>query len=140
MASEQKNMVLIPLTDRRPVAVSNDEWPVIAAAGDCRWDNRYKSQANRIWNYDLRVRQHADGRAIVYGQYDYSSTVENDRGVQITGGELVKTGGDIVAAVMRVGRSLMDEVPSGDRHHDGSEIFQALVRECIAKLPPEEIS
>ena len=39
----------IPLTRRRPI-----------------WDNEYEFQANRTWL--LRVRQHADGRAI-YGVY-----------------------------------------------------------------------
>ena len=39
----------IPLTERRPI-----------------WDNQYEFQANRTWL--LRVRRHADGRAI-YGVY-----------------------------------------------------------------------
>ena len=56
----------ITLTDARPVRIYEDEWPVIASSS---WHSgEHESQANETAT--IRVRQHADGRVIVYSVHD----------------------------------------------------------------------
>ena len=106
----------ITLTDRPPVTIREDQWPQIASAKD--WDNTHESQANRTWA--LRVRQHDDGRAIVYGLYD--SQFQNER--ELRAGELVEADGDIAAAIHRVAKNCNCE---------------QIAQECIADLPAVEL-
>lgn len=107
----------ITLTGRAPVTISKETWPVIASARD--WDNTYESQANRTWR--ITVRQHEDGRTVVYGVYTTQWQGESGR----RGGELLETGADIVAAIQRVAEYLGFD--------------QRLTDECIADLPAEEL-
>ncbi len=104
----------ITLTDTRPVTVEEDDWPTVASAE--AWDTQYRHQANRTWT--LRVRQHSDGRCIVYGVATTQFQGEQDR----RGGEIVDTLEDVPAAIRRVGERLT--------------MTDALVDECIGDLPP----
>ncbi|HMP03552.1 MAG TPA: hypothetical protein PKC45_13730 [Gemmatales bacterium] len=69
----------ITLTGRPPVNISEDAWPIVASAADKEWDNRYECQANEISRWHVTVRQHDDGRAIVYATYSYTSNWANSR-------------------------------------------------------------
>jgi hypothetical protein len=106
----------VTLTGRRPVTITKADWPVIAEAK--AWDNTYEFQGQK-WR--LVVRQHADGRAIVYGVH--TSNYQNAKDAR--GGELLEPGDDIPVAVHRVAESLDFEA--------------RLAEECIADLPAEEI-
>jgi len=107
----------ITLTDRPPVRVDKEQWPIIASAKD--WDNEHEFQANRTWH--LKVRQHEDGRCIVYGIYSTNWHNEND----LRGGELV----DDVACVPETIKSVADYLGFNAR----------LADECIADLPAEDL-
>lgn len=108
----------ITLTRRAPVTVSKEEWPIIASAKD--WDNQHECQANRTWK--LTVRQHADGRALVYGVYTTQYQGEKDK----RGGELLEGANpDIPAAIGRVADYLGFDCGLADR--------------CIADLPAVEM-
>ncbi len=113
----------ITLTGRAPVTIREDEWPVIASA-------KYTPGAMRngtpVPDYEtdthtLRVRQHADGRAIVYGVTAASTAWTGTEDWR--GGELLPAGEDIAAAIARVGERMLDRV----------------ARECIADLPAEAL-
>ena len=66
----------ITLTDRPPVRIREDAWPVIARASD--WDGEFEFQANRKWT--IIVRQNRDdGRTIVYGVSESQYPGEMDR-------------------------------------------------------------
>jgi hypothetical protein len=52
----------ITLTDRAPVEIVEADWPTIAQA---YYGDNEPNPPNRTWR--LKVRQHADGRTIVYG-------------------------------------------------------------------------
>ena len=58
--------IKITLSDRRPVSIDPEQWPVIAEADD--HDGQVKCQANNVWK--IKVREHADGRRIIYGFHD----------------------------------------------------------------------
>jgi hypothetical protein len=115
MTTSEPKYRTITLTDHAPVRVREDHWPIIASARS--HDGQVECQANRRWY--LTVRQHEDGRTIVYGHY--SSAFSNER--DLYAGELLDatTDGDaIVSAIRSVGgRCGCDE----------------LIDECIADLP-----
>ena len=113
----------ITLTDRAPVTIVRAEWPVIASATD-RPGSILRGTPVPDYETDefrLTVRQHADGRSIVYGVIDASTEWTGTEDWR--GGELLADGGELVAAITRVG----DSMPACVR------------RDCIADLPAQEI-
>lgn len=61
--SQIRKQRTITLTDARPVKIYEDDWDVIAQASS--HNGEHESQANYLWS--IRVREHADGRRLVYG-------------------------------------------------------------------------
>lgn len=121
----------ITLTGRRPVAIVEDDWPTIAVATGDSYDSsdvgKYHQAVSRgeCDRYAIRVRRHADGRAIVYAVLDAADKVWGAPagGEDYRGGELITAGADIAAAIERVGT--LAGIPA------------AVIRECVADLPPE---
>ena len=107
----------ITLTDRAPVRIDVDQWPVIASAADCN-DRAIPSQASREWS--IHVRKHEDSRRLVYGVHQSQWSNENSR----RGGYLTDTDGT-VGAIHDVAESI--SAPDG------------LAADCIADLPAEAL-
>ncbi len=111
----------INLTDRRPVTIEKDLWPVIAKASN--HDGAVECQANHEWF--IRVRQHQDGRSIVY-----AGAVSGNGGTPAGfrpayAGEVLEAGDSIEDAIHRVGST------AGCEH---------LISEAIDDLPAEELN
>ena len=135
MSDTIPKMRTITLTDRAPVRINEAEWPVIAAASYKDFDGQYDFQANRTWKIEFRVRQHADGRAIVYATYDYSSQFQNEAGEAYRIGVVLAPDDDRPTAIHRVRNQLVDRVAYDTRHrHIGNT-----ADECIADLPAEAL-
>lgn len=130
--SDDSKTRTITLTDRPPVKIREDDWPRIAKGAYSRHDSEYESQANRQWRVNLCVRQHADGRAIVYGVYDYTTRWQWERGFAARAGVLLEPDADLVAAIRGVGETITEASGSYD-------YVSEAVRECIADLPAEEL-
>jgi len=137
MTAEKSKTRTITLTARPPVKIREDEWPVIAHGKYHHHDNQYEFQANRLWKMDVRVRQHADGRAIVYGVYDYDTAFRTERGFLAKAGLVVDQGADLVDAIRTVGETLADA--ASEAEHDFGADISAAVRDCIAELPAQEL-
>jgi hypothetical protein len=123
--------ITIPLTDRRPVSISEDEWPLIVrVSGDsceirdpARHDQAVEQgQAD---TYEMEVRQHADGRALIYGRYDEAQWSESDHPGPSHSGRLVAPGGDVAQEIRHVGSMLY--------------LPETLIADCIAGLTPEDL-
>lgn len=128
----------ITLSGRAPVTISEDAWPVIAHGSYRDHDNQYEFQANRTWKCDIRVRRHEDGRAIVYGVYDYTTAFQGARGFVGKAGALLDASADLGAAINDVGRTLtLAALEAG--HDDFAAHISAAVRDCVADLPAEEL-
>lgn len=115
MANEK---LTITLTGRAPVTVNKEDWPVIATA---KWHDGREIECQSNRRRRVTVRQHEDGRAIVYGVFDSNWQGEND----VRRGELLGKDADIPAAIHRV-----TEAIGGDAD---------LAEECIADLPAVEL-
>lgn len=115
----------ITLTGRAPVTIEEGNWPVIAKAVDDSYGShdysRYQQAKaqGELDEYSIRVRQHKDGRAIVYAVFEAASawTGSEDR----KGGELIDKDDSIPAAILRVGLDC--------------NIPDKVIRQCIADLP-----
>src|SRR6266705_5049674 len=85
----------ITLTDRPPVTIREDDWPVIARAD--WWEGEYEFQSNRTAK--LRVREHADGRRIIYGVATSQWQGERDRHAGVLVVPLQGLGGGVGTAL-----------------------------------------
>jgi hypothetical protein len=113
----------ITLTDRAPVRIDEKKWPIISQSR--RHDGQIRSQANRVWH--LTVRRHIGGvRMIVYGSEDSGSGGE-PRGYEAAyAGEIVDDAERVVEAIRRVGLL--------------ARCSEAMIQECIAGLPAEDLT
>lgn len=121
----------ITMTDRPPVRIRPDDWPIVAAAdgdsftGSDPARHQQALQRGEVDKYVLKVRRHANGRTIVYGTLRSAHPGWNQPagGIDWRGGELLADGENEPAAIRRVG--------------EDAGIPEHLIRECIADLPAE---
>ena len=129
----------ITLTGRAPVKITKENWPVIASGEDNWYNGEHESQANRTKSWKLIVRQHADGRTLVYGIYAFNSQWVSESSEHVRGGEMftvptVDEVGDtapIIEAIFRVAADMQER--------SGAEEFARLAHECVASLPAIEL-
>lgn len=122
----------ITLTGRPPVRIVESRWPLIAIGRYKRYDGEVEYQANRKTDYAIRVRQHEDGRAIVYAICDHMSIWRDERGHAIRVGRLLRAGDDIVAGIRAVGHDAVEAQADPG-------CIDECVRECIADLPAVDL-
>lgn len=125
----------ITLTGRPPVAILEEEWPTLASTS--LKENGGIGVTHTRW---CRIRQHADGRAIVHAGYDFKSTThsgEQLRGEQLRGGKLLPAGtttAEICQAVHDVCSNL------SELQHRAHELAWGKVAlACIGDMPAEEL-
>jgi hypothetical protein len=129
----------ITLTDRPPIRIDEDNWPLVASSQDKEHDGQVECQANQKSYWNLRVRQHEDGRAIVYATYDYTSNWQGARDYSAKHGVLLPVGTTAEAIVSAIND--VSETMSGCEHHgDDSARWATLADECIADMPAEELN
>jgi len=117
----------VTLTGRPPAKIKKADWPHLASASD---NDRHGAQiGNRADWENLVVRQHSDGRAMVYAIY-------GEFGLVIRGGELLEKDDDLVKAIGRVAERMAISV--GLEGRPGG-VFRRLANECIAALPAVEL-
>lgn len=113
----------ITLTNAPPVRIAEDKWPIVAEA---KWyEGEHECQANRT--AAIRVREHDDGRRIVYGVAITNWAKESNRhaGVLLDAdGSFHEAMTHVVAAIHAVAAKI------GHEH---------LADECIADLPPVDL-
>jgi hypothetical protein len=130
--------IKITMSERRPLTIVKAEWLVIARAD--RHDGRVEVQANHEWA--IRVREHRDGRRIVYGwlREGNGGVHAGWRGAE--GGFLVPPGD----ALRDADDGPLSHVPDDDgtvraiRRVGGIIGDDRMADECIADLPGEELS
>lgn len=124
-----KKTLTITMSERRPLKIDQERWPVIARA---TWtDSAIAPQANR--ERYIKVREHEDGRRIVYGAY--STRWQGERGAEA--GYLVDAAGRD-AAGRAIGPDEAETVRA-IRRVAGVIGDDGLGAECIGDLPAEAI-
>ena len=139
MTSTERKQRTITLTGRRPVTIYEDQWPVIAEASWDDYDNQHEFQANRKAEAHLKVRQHADGRTLVYGAYRYRTQFQGEDDVHAAAGTPLDAGSDdsnIIAAI----RETVDYLSSYESLPDAWQPdWKMLTDDAIADLPAEKL-
>lgn len=124
MTTEKKKKIAVTMSERAPLKLDPDLWPLIASAST--HDGQVECQANREWA--IKVREHEDGRRVVYGwvQRGNGGMPIGYRGA--SGGYLVEAGAnaeeETIRAIRRVAGIIGDD-SMGD--------------ECIGDLPAQEL-
>lgn len=116
----------IAMTGRRPVSIDKEDWPLVSKA---EWHNgQYDFQANEIRR--VVVREHADGRRLVYGLHDSGPGGTNIGFRSKHAGFLVEANCNSVdeQSTVHAIRKVADII--GD---------ERLGEECISGLPSEDI-
>ena len=135
--ANQNEYLTITLTGRQPVKIKKPDWPVVAEASE---NDRHGAQIgnapNRETDWSIKVRQHEDGRSIVYAIYGYVTSFTGEKGLDLRGGELLTKDANIPAAVERVADTIAARLPDEDAN---ARVFARIAQECIADLPAVEI-
>jgi hypothetical protein len=126
--------ITITLTDHAPIKIKADHWPMIAEATAKDWDGEYEECSDDRSYWHLRVRQHADGRAVVYADYSHETCFPK-QDVAAKRGVMLEADGDIIAAI----RQVAAEMAAAKRSDDDDDRWPELAAECIAHLPAVEI-
>lgn len=144
MSTEENKKRTITLTDRPPVSINQDDWPVRAQA-DWSWhEGEHECQAFRKKSEWLRVRQHTDGRTLVYCGCSYSTAWQNEESTSYRGGVMLTPTFDEYPESLRVpgndwtGAAVIDairEVGLRMAKVGGCDQSATLIDECIADLP-----
>lgn len=128
----------ITLSNRPPVKIDESNWPIIAEAKDFAHDGQVECQATRTWSWWLNVRQHSDGRAIVYAGYSYFTAWQGEQSLKYRHGDyLVQTDKrhiNVCEAIVAVAARMAD-----GQHDDDAAHWDRLAQECMADLPAEDI-
>lgn len=122
MTTTDKDTMTVTMSERRPLKIKKSEWPLIARAD---WhDGQYDFQANT--KRRIVVREHADGRRIVYGLQEAGNGGQHLGTRNPAGGFMIPAGDEdgTIRAIRRVGGIIDDD---------------GLADECIADLPAETI-
>jgi len=120
--SNESKTIEVAMTNRPPVRINANEWPVIAEAN---WHNgQYDFQANYIRK--IRVREHTDGRRLVYGFYEEGP-----------GGATIGFRG--ACAGFLISRPDNDETVSAIRRVSIIIGDEEMAAECIASMPAETV-
>lgn len=128
----------ITLTGRPPVRIDEDAWPVLASASDSEHDGEVECQANRKSSWWVKVRQHEDGRAIVYAGYGYDTHWRGERGHSAKRGVLLPadtTHGAICEAI----RAVCEDIAQAECAEGDASRWPTLANDCIADMPAESI-
>lgn len=128
----------ITLTNRRPVTIIEADWPIIAEASGNDWNSEdygglYLQARDRgeITVWWLKVRQHKDGRAIVYGGVQAGQ--RNAEAEDWKGGKLI-TSEEICGDVRQV------DLPAVICHvGQAGKLPGHIINACIADLPAEDL-
>lgn len=126
--------ITISMTNTAPVRIDPELWPIVAEGSSRAWEGEHDFQANRKWSVRIEVRQHADGRRILAGRYQFVTNWQAEAGVKIHAGYVLSADADIVEWINAVGEGLAS--CAAEEESEGFRILRDSVRECIESLPP----
>jgi len=144
VAKSEAKLLTIIMTDRPPVRIRVDQWPVIAE-GEADWVDKVENEGmdwTRKVDVSIVLRRHADGRILAYGGYRYRSRWMNESNETYEAGFLHGSANapianadecrDLCEIIEEVGNDLIAR--GGNSAH-----VNAAVRSAINDLPAEDI-
>ncbi len=138
MTTTEKKKIHVTMSERSPLKLDPELWPQIASAE--RHDGQVEVQANTKWY--IRVREHNDGRRIVYGGKVAGNGGQYAGFRELRGGYLVEPSDKF----RDVGDGPLGKVPDKDatiraiRRVAGIIDDDQMGQDCIGDLPSEELT
>lgn len=131
----------ITLTGRPPVTVTEADWPELASDEDYWHNSHHWSTADPRERLTIAVRQHSDGRALVYSTYSYCSSHPRERDRVFRRGALLPEGSgmDAIVSAIQTVAGQMAEALELECCSTLVESPESLAHGCIADLPAEEL-
>ena len=120
-----------------PILIDSLQWPIVAKGARSACDNQYEFQAFRRWKASITVRQHTDGRAIVYGHYEFSTQYPMEEDCDLRDGVHCSAGADIPLVIRQVAQALETDAAASEQEH--GDIIAKAMRDCLANMPPKMI-
>lgn len=124
--------IKVTLSDGAPVSIDPTQWPVLAEAK--RHDGAVECQANTEWR--IEVREHEDGRRLVYGSKDSGNGGQFAGFRPIYAGYLLGSQSAPIDNARNVGE---EETIRAIRRVAGAIGDSDLGAECVGDLPAVEI-
>jgi len=129
----------ITLSDRPPATVVEENWPVIASATRSEHDGQVEQQANRRRKWSMHVRQHEDGRTIIYATYTYVTNWQKERGYSVKHGQLIAADKATTEEVCRTIKHVAERMMECEHASDDADRWRQIADECIADLPADSL-
>jgi hypothetical protein len=134
----------ITLTGRPPVRIDDDLWPLIASASDNEHDGQVECQANRKSKWFVGVRQHEDGRTLVYATYSYDSHCQGERTFDARRGVMLRPAEDKSASndelICAAIRDVCGDIATAEAAEGDASRWETLANDCIADMPAEDLA
>lgn len=115
----------VTMTGRPPVRFRPADWPLVAETTYTWYDGEAHHKSFRQESARIRVRRHADGRALVYGGYDYHTTWGDERSVHLRDGYLLSADDSVTRAIRVLTKRLARRLALEGR---GTRIVERLAR------------
>lgn len=126
---------IITLTNRPPVWIEDGNWPLVATASEKQHDGQVGYQPKRISKWFLGVRQHADGRAIVYAVYRYTSHRRGARCYGAKAGILLNAAD--TPAICDAICEVSGVIAAAECAENDAARWPSLAAQCIADMPAD---
>jgi len=132
----------ITLTNRTPIRIVEDDWPIIAQ-GACGFDPNPPDAPwpFETWSIEIRVRRcrHNSGRFIIHAKYSFDDPRNEDNSQTVRVGRLLDGYNDVslklCEQILAVGEELRSRI--------GNEVLRKHVTYaldgCFAQLPPRDV-
>lgn len=139
--TKTKKTITITMSETAPVRIDPALWPVIASAET--HDGKVECQANTEWV--IKVREHADGRRLVYGSQSagnggqYAGYRGKDAGYLIDAPPRDAFGRDVATTSDGVTHDVNAATIRAIRRVAGVIGDEDLGAECVGDLPAQEI-
>jgi hypothetical protein len=122
----EKKRRTISLTNRRPVQIIEQDWPIVAE-GTCAENSE---DAAARWEINVRVRMNRFGQHIVYAKYVYENDIWEQCNQIVRVGRLVLVREDEEAALLAIADEMRARID--DEYHKGRVVFA--FDACFASL------
>jgi hypothetical protein len=126
----------ITLTNRPPIRILEDAWPVIAQ-GMCGSDDAPGAPYSKSkWSIEIRVRKDKVGRTIIHANYNFDDPQHPPEKSQLVRvGRYLPIGADLTPNILAVGEELRERIDNQNMR----KFVTSAVDACFARLPPVEV-
>jgi hypothetical protein len=129
MSNATKKTCTIILTDRPPVNIHEETWPLIASV----------AEKDGICRRFVGVRKHADGRAIIYATYSLDSNWPGAREHSAKRGVLLPEGPTDEAICAAI-HDVCKDISGAECNGEDRRRWPRLAAFCVGNMPAEELA